>query len=103
QGAVTRPVGEAVGAEVIRVRRVGEGAVGVEGEAAVRGAGDHRGGEGLAVRVRVVGQYAHRGPGGGVLDLAEEGRRRALAVLLEGGVEVDHLAGRAVGRLDDGE
>ncbi len=103
QGAVAGLVSEAVAADIILVGRVAEGAVGVEGQAAVRGAGDDGGGEGLAVGVRVVAQHADGGRRGDVLDLAEQGRRRALAVLLESGIEGDHLAGWAVGRLDDGE
>ena len=59
--AVIGLVGEAVGAAVAGVRRVGERAVGVEPERAMRRAGDQHGGERVAVGVGVVGQDALSG------------------------------------------
>src|SRR5262249_27668628 len=72
RGAVCGPVGEAVGAVEVEVRRVGERTVGVQGQRAAAGAAHEDGPEGIAVHIGVVGEHSgggddqHRVLGGAV-------------------------------------
>ena len=59
--AVRDLVGEAVGAVVVGIRRVGEGPVGVEHQRAMRRAGQQHRAQRVAVRVAVVAQHPGRG------------------------------------------
>ena len=59
-GSVADGVGEAVGAVVVGVRGVGEGAIRVERQGAVCRSVDEGGGEGIAVDIAVIGEHARR-------------------------------------------
>src|SRR5262249_30649539 len=61
-------VGEAVGARVAGIGRIGEGAVGIKGEGSVGGCAYQNSGERVSLHVRVIAEYAGSGEGeGGIL------------------------------------
>ena len=61
EAAVVRLVGKAVGSVVVGGRRVGEAAVGVQRQRAMRRTGHQNGGDRCAVDIAVVAEHARRG------------------------------------------
>ena len=109
--AVRDAVGEAVGARKTGIGRVGEGAAGIECDAAVGRPGDQRWAERVAVDIAVVGQHddgdrralrgRHRvvGRRGGVVD---RGHRDAHRRGVGAAVPVRDAVGEAVGAVEVG-
>ena len=101
RGPVIRLVGEAVGAVIIGVRRIGEGAVAVQRQGAMGRASDHGAGQRIVFRVGVVAQHTRRRDVERRVLVGDEGvvHRHGRVIVRQEDV-VDHVIG-AVGEADE--